>query len=212
MPDNPDHDQEPGPTATRAERPLAWDPTPMLAWEMPGNILTRFWLTLVQVMFYPSYSFIKPGVPGYLRPFLFALIPYMLTMVLGLAVDLISETPTLPPPEAPLSIPSDAEKPARVWLNLNTPPDAEISTEVWFNLDVASLFFKDYTYIRIFNFIFAPLDLAITLLLFTVPLHLFLRLFRFAGRPLQATYKAVTYCTGIHFLLFLIPLFFMKLF
>jgi hypothetical protein len=54
--------------------PAAWDPTPSLAWEMPGNPIIRLWNTCWQVLLRPSQAFATLGVEGYLTPVLMGLL------------------------------------------------------------------------------------------------------------------------------------------
>jgi hypothetical protein len=130
------------------------DHEPVLAWEMPGNVFTRIWLTLVQVLINPSSSFERLGPPGYLQPYLLALIPTSILAIFMLIKDPIPEL-------------LEAQKAG--------------AESVRINVGLAYFLFNNYNYVQWFNLLITPLNLAFTLLFTAGPLHLFLRLFKFTG-------------------------------
>ena len=153
------------------------DHQPILAWEMPGNIFARIWLTCVQVLLNPSASFKRLGTPSYWQPYLLALIPYLLLHIFMLMIDPIPE------------------------ILRNREMGGE---SIRITGGVAFLLFSDYSSIRAFNLLTTPLSLALTLIIPAALLHLFLRIFESTSRPLLATYKVMTYGLAAFYFIYLL--------
>jgi hypothetical protein len=145
------------------------DHEPVLAWEMPGNIFTRIWLTLVQVLINPSSSFERLGPPGYLQPYLLALIPASIFAIISVITDPIPEL-------------LEMQKAGAESVNIQG--------------GLAYFLFDNYSYVQLFNLLITPFSLVLAIFFTAGPLHLFLRIFKYTGRPFMATYKVVTYCAA----------------
>jgi hypothetical protein len=144
--------------------PQKWDPTPSLAWEMPGNPIIRLWQTCWQVLLRPSQAFATLGAPSYLKPILMGLLLVLLTYLFTLIKDISFTVASM----------------------METSPAMSL-------VEAIALCFKNAVRARTFASLEAPVFIIAHILVLSGPAYFLLRLFKAAQPGFMASFKIMAY-------------------